>query len=94
MALTVTSVSRTPSLIVVRGHFDGMSAAQIQALGRPDILLGNVASESGQLGFGEGYRDFEFRFPAIDPGPAVLRLNGFDGAAPPTSPTSLAIRIP
>lgn len=81
-SVSILEVSRTPSLTVVRGTFDGMTIDEIQALGRPDFGLVRsdgtaVETESGQLGFGEGYRSFELRFPTVAPGPAVLELRGF-----------------
>lgn len=79
--ISVTSVSRTPSLVVIRGRFDGLSEDEIKAIGRPEVSLvsdqARVASESGRLGFGEGYRDFEMRFPAVGPGQWHLELSGF-----------------
>ncbi len=80
-SFTVTEVSRTASLIVVRGTVDGLSREEIQSLGRPNISLvtadgARIASESGRLGFGDGYRQLEARFPAVPAGPVTLAVAG------------------
>jgi ADP-ribose pyrophosphatase YjhB (NUDIX family) len=79
--LTVSEVSRTPSLIVVRGTLDGLTAEEIQRLGRPTVALTTangqrVESESGRIGFGPDYRSFEFRFPAQASGTVHLEVRG------------------
>lgn len=84
-SLSLTSVSRSASLIVVRGEFLGLTEAEIQQLGRPDVSLrtgaDSVASESGRLGFGPGLRQFEFRFPATVEGSVTLVLTGFSDSS-------------
>ncbi len=101
LSFTVTSVSRTPSLVVVRGRFESMSPDEIQSLGRPEVWLtsgqARVESESGRLGFGDGYREFEIRFPKVPPGEATLELQGFEGVdhlPPDAAGMTLALRIP
>jgi hypothetical protein len=83
-AITIREIVRTPTLVVVRGTFDGMTADQIQQLGRPEFWLTDksgrrVSTESGRMGFGDGYRSFELRFPVTEPGPGRIELRGFSG---------------
>lgn len=79
--VTVAEVSRTPSVIVVRGTIDGLTVEEIQRLGRPNIALltadgRRIESESGRLGFGEDYRGLEARFPAVASGNVTLEVSG------------------
>ena len=97
--ITINEVSRTPSLVVIRGTFDGLSVEEIQGLGRPELFLTDaagksVASESGRLGFGEGYRSFEMRFPAQNSGPATLELRGFKGGNVEVPAVTAPVTIP
>lgn len=82
--VTITEVSRTPSLVVIRGTIDGLTPEAIQALGRPSVSLirpdgTTVESESGRLGFGDGYRQIEIRFPGTVSGHATLAVRGLSG---------------
>lgn len=95
--VTITSIIRTPAAVVVRGTFDGLSAGAIQAIGRPQVWLIDSAgnrelTDNGRLGFGEGYRQFEFHFPPAIAGSAQLEFG--DLAVKGASPPLLAIAIP
>ena len=83
-AIHVSSVTQTPSVIVVRGSFPGLSEAQVQAVGRPRLTLQTPAGtdlrfETGRLGFGDGLQQFEFRFASDGGAPETLAFAGFDG---------------
>jgi hypothetical protein len=84
-AVIITRVSKTPSLVVVRGEFKGLTVDQIQQVGRPNVVLvdaqgDRVESESGRMGFGDGYRSFEFRFPAPASSGLTILFSGFTRA--------------
>jgi hypothetical protein len=85
-AITIESIARTPSVIVVRGTFDGLTTSAIQALRGTDFFLTTSdgqrqQAETGRWGFGEDYRQFVIRFPAGPAGRATLELGGVGSAA-------------
>jgi len=86
-AITITEISRTPAIVVLRGTFDGLTPDEIQAMGRPRFALigadgSRYETESGRFGFRDGYRNFEFRFPSANPGASTLELTGLAGSSP------------
>lgn len=86
-SLTIREVTRTPSMVTVRGTFDSLTVDQIQHFGTPDVWLTDAhgtaaALDRGRWGFGADYRDFEFRFALLSSGPATLELRAFETGQP------------
>lgn len=77
--LRLTSVSRTPTLVVLRGQFAGMTTEDIQSIRRIQASLTygdgtQTELESARWDFGDGHADVILRFPDGKPGPASLTI--------------------